>query len=248
MAKSQSIAEKSGSLSAPAMMPIVFSAPPETVKARYVPPYVVFAHGKRADEWARIIAKYPNVREHDMFLIRPESVLHLNPAKLGLLRAKQFWAEGDAAGNITKVSWAERPHPYKEHIEAAVLVYLESEIVIANITFRSTKCPAGKTLNDALTMAGTPDWGTLSPDHKESLICNQPFMRFYGLVTVGEPRASRTSGMPYRPANAKIVPTGPSEWRLLKELCEGESTKKALDDAAARFQYRLDEIAKKVVT
>lgn len=242
MAK-QSLAAQTGT--APALqLPAVFQAPQELIESRAWPPYIAFAHSKRSDEWARIVAKYGNIQEGEMFLIASD-VLKLAPAKLGWLCGKQFWAEANAAGEVQRVSWKEMPHPYKERVEAVVLLYLEDRIIPANIQFRTTKCRAAKELSDAAIAAASPDWGDRSPQHKETLVCNQPFMRFYGLVSLSEKRIGKNSGMAYRLTECSVKPTGVSEWRLLKTFVDGSESQKLLEDAARTYTQRLDEMAKK---
>jgi hypothetical protein len=227
-------------------LPEVFQAPQEPVVGRSLAPYVVFAHPKRSDEWAKLQSQFGVVTEGEMYLVEPERATHLQMAKLGWLVGRQFWADANAAGEVQTVSWKEMPRPYKEHVESVVLVYLAERIVPANMLWRSTKCPAAKMLSDALTAAIQPTWGERSPQHKETLVCNQPFMRFYGEVALGPQRTSKSSGMPYRTSTCAVKPTGVSEWRLLKVLCEDASTQKALDDAALRFQTRINEMQAKV--
>src|SRR5690242_13215640 len=126
--------------------------------------------------------------EGEMYLIESSDVHKLNPMKASLLCCKQFWAEVNAAGEVLRTSFEEQPKPFKEHIESVLLVYLEDRIVPANCEFRSTKCPAGKALSDALLEASKPTWADKSPEHKATLAVPEPFLRFFGLVTLGVPR------------------------------------------------------------
>lgn len=248
MAKTQTLAAQSGALTQPLKLPAAFQASPDPIKARFIAPYITFAHPKRADEWAKLVAKFGQVLEGDMFLIRQDSLHKLDQAKLGWLCHKQYWAEVSAAGELQKASFKEMPKPFKEHIEAVVLVYLEDkEIVPANVQFRTTKCPAAKSMSDALMEASTAEWGERGPAHKESLVCAQPFMRFYGIVALGPQRVSKTSGLNYKPTVCQVRPTTLVEWRLLKEFTETEASQKMLEDAASRFEYRISEVKTKVV-
>ena len=72
-------------------------------------------------------------------------------------------------------------------------------------------------------------------------------MRFYGLVTLGPTRTSKSSGMPYKTTMCDIKPTGIPEWRLLKELCENETSQKLLQDPADRFESKMAELKTKSV-
>lgn len=247
MAEKKSLAAQAGTLTAPgSVLPAVFQAPQEALKSRASSPWMTFAHHNRADEWKRITQVNPGAQEGDMFLMRPDSVTPLNPAKVGWLCHKQVWALTNPAGEVTAVSLKEMPN-YREIVEAVVLVYLPDGIVPANVTFKTTKCPAAKTLADALQEASDPvKWGEKSPAHRETLVCQQPFMRFYGEINLLPPRTSKSSGLPYRPTSANIVPTGAAEWRALKALIDSvESGSTALQDAADRFESRVNELLSK---
>lgn len=245
MAKQQSLAAQTQTIGSELKLPDVFSAPAEPIKARFVAPYVTFAHNKRADEWKRIAATLGDPQEGNMYLVKHDSILALAPAKLGWIAHKQFWAEVNPAGEVLKVSWEEKPKPYKEHVEAVVVVYTEQGLIPANIQFRSTKCACTKAMSDALVECQTPDWGNKSEAHKHSLVCNQPWMRFYGIVEVSPPRTSRGSGMTYRLTSAVVKPTSTPEWKQIKEFAESAECSKAFQDAAERFQFRLAELTKK---
>jgi hypothetical protein len=248
MAAKPSLAAQTGSLVTKELaLPSVFQAAPEAIKSRFIAPYAVFSHPKRADEWRRITNEFKNVLEGELFLVRQDSVHKLDPMKAGWLCHYQYWAEANAAGEILRTSEKEAPRPFKEHVEAVVVVYLENELVPANIQFRSTKCPAAKAMSDALVAATQPSWGERSPEHRETLICNQPFMRFFGSITLGPPRQSKSTGLPYRPAQCDVRPTTIVEWRMLKAFQESENAQKALQDAADRFVWRKEEVQKKLV-
>jgi hypothetical protein len=245
VAKSQSLAAQAGALANPLTLPAVFTEPQSPVKARFIAPYVVFAHSKRADEFAKIVAKLGSCQEGQMYLVEPERVTFMPKAKLGWLCCQQYWAEVSPSGEVMRSAFKEMPSPYKEHVESVVLVYLDDRIVPANMQWRSTKCPAAKVLSDTLALAGVEAWAAISPQHKETLACTAPWMRFYGDVELGPQRTSRKSGLTYRSTVCAVKPTSIPEWRLLKQFCEAESTQKQLDDAAERFSYRLNEVKAK---
>jgi hypothetical protein len=241
----KSLAAQAGALSTEFQLPAAFQTQPEKLATRALSPYITFAHPKRSDEWTKIVSKFGNINEGDMYLMEKDNVTALPKAKVGLLCCKQFWAQVNAAGEIQKVSMKEVPYPYKEHIESVLLVYFDDRIVPANVQFRTTKCPAAKSLADALIKASTPEWEKESPAHKETLAISQPFMRFYGEMYLGPQRTSKTNGMPYRPTKCDVKPTSPSEWRLLDAFTKNPDTKKALEDAANRFESRMAEMAAK---
>lgn len=247
MAKSQSLAAQGGVLTQEVQLPAVFSAPQQKIEARKLAPYIVFAHPKRGDEWAKLVSKHGQIAEGDMFLITPDRTYPLPTAKVGWLCGRQYWAETNMAGDqMLRATFQEAPKPFGERVEAVLLVYLEDTIVPANVLFKKTKCPAAKTLSDAFIEAGTPGWGEISSAHKETLVCNQPFMRFFGNMSVVPPRTSKSSGLPYRTTTCNVQPTGVPEWRLLKQFCEDPLSQKALQEAADRFEMQMREVQAKV--
>lgn len=243
MAKQQSLASQAGATEF--KMPAVFQQPQEALKSRFLAPYITFAHPKRADEWAKIVSKFGTISEGSMFLLNQNDVVKLDPLKCSLLCYRQYWGEVSAAGELLRASFKEQPKPFKEHIEAVLLVYLEDRVTPANVQFRSTKCAACHTLASALVEAGRPDWAEKSPQHKETLAVQQPFARFYGTVTLAPTRTSRQSGMPYTPTRCAVSPTGPAEWRLLDTFSKDPEATKLLDDAANRFEARVAEVKSK---
>lgn len=247
MAKGQSLAAQGGVLTQEVTLPAVFSAPQQKIEARKLAPYLVFAHTKRGDEWAKLTAKHGSITEGDLFLVTPDRTYPLPTAKVGWLCGRQYWAETNVAGDqLLRVSMVEAPRPFGERVEAVLLVYLEDRIVPANILFKKTKCPAAKHLSDAFLDAQTPEWADRSSAHKETLVCNQPFMRFFGEMTVSPPRTSKSSGLPYRTTACSIHPTSVPEWRLLKQFCEDPGSQKALKEAADRFEAQMHEVEAKV--
>lgn len=247
MAKQPSLAAEKGVVAPITNIPAIFQAPQEAMKARFMPPYVVFCHPERKDEWKRLHSKFPNLVEGDMYLITSEALYPLPIAKLGFMCGKQYWVLTNAKNEVQKALWEERPKPWQERIDAVVLVYLEDRIVPANMRFKTTKCPAGKLLSDALLKAGTSEWADESAAHKESLICQQAFMRFFGNVSVGPPRPGKESGKNYRPTSCDIQPTSVPEWRLLKAFTESPDANKQLQDAADRYTHGIAEVAAKIV-
>lgn len=248
--KEQSIAADQAAvatLTAPANLPALFTQPVEEMETRFSSPYVTFAHPKRADEYAKLTGKFGKVEEGDMYYIAGDELLKLDRAKMGFLVGKQFWARSDAGGKVLEASWKEKPKPFKERIEAVVLLYFDDRIVPCNVHAKSTKCPAFVKMANALVAASdSAAWAAESEAHKHTLVCQQPFMRFYADVELGEKRIGAESGLPYRPCHATIKPTTTVEWALLKKLCEDPETAKAMQDAADRFNSQKDKFAKLV--
>lgn len=245
----ESLAAEAGLLSKKSdfVMPAVFQEPTEEVVGRFNTPYLVFAHKNRQDEHAKLVGQFGNVNEGDMFLIEGNKITKLETAKLGLIKLKQYWVEKNAAGQVLRSSFTEKPWPWAEHMDAVVLVYLDDRIVVANVNPHTTKCSGFKTLADALLESQTPEWGDKSPAFRETLQINQPFMRFFGEVTLSQARTSRKSGLPYRVTQCVIKPTTNTEVRLLTEFIASPDNNKTLQDAADRFTYQLKETESKLV-
>jgi hypothetical protein len=252
MAKTQSLAAQSGSVPGPELkLPGVFTNnAPAPVAPRNFPPYISFAHDKRADEWGRIKLKYPGITAGEMVLIAtgiPEvGILKLDTFRLTWLCHRQYWSHSKENGELIATSYTEKGSPYKDCVEAVVLVYLEDRIIPANVCFKTTKTPAARTLSNALFEATQPAWGDKGPEYKETLICGQPFMRFYGEVKLGAPRTSKKTGLPYRPTECIIKPTGVADWRLMDAFSKDPAAQKLLDDAANNFQNRVKEVEAKL--
>lgn len=228
-------------------LPAVFQGKPNPIQSRAWAPRVVFAHSKRPDEYKSIQAVDPGVVEGDMYFIHDKTIVPLPYAKFGLFVAKQYWVSKSQAGQVLAVSWTERPDPFREYIEAVLLVYFEDRVTPANVQFRTTKCPIAKQLSDALLEAGEPGWGDKSPAHKESLIHPQPYGRFFGHCFLAEARPSKTSGLPYKPGHCDVKPTTLVEWRLLNEFQENPESAKLLNLCAGLYTSRLKELEPKVV-
>ena len=228
-------------------LPAVFQEPNDKLVGRFTSPYITFAHKSRPDEYSKLMSKYGNVDEGEMFLMEAENCHKLPVAKLSLMKAKQYWVEKNAAGETQRASWTEMPRPWAEHMDVVVLVYFDDHIVVANINPHTTKCSGIRVLADALEACQKPEWAEKSPAHRETLQINQPFMRFFGEMTLSAPRISKASGLPYRTTQCVIKPTTNVEAKLLKFFAESAESNKQLTDAAERFSYRIREIESKLV-
>jgi hypothetical protein len=237
--KQASLAAKTPGALSEMKLPAVFGAVSPPLVPKSFPPYIVFAHHNRSDEWSKLTSKYKDVNEGDMFLVKEGDHIRLDPAKLSWICHRQVWVLSNAAGEVQQASFTELPFPYKETVEAVVLIYLEGHVFPANIQFRTTKCPAAHTMAKAQSECQSPSWGEISPAHKESLAVNQPFGRFYGEVALGPQRTSKSSGLPYRPTTCRVFPTGAAEWRALHELSQHPDFDKMMNEAAARFTERI---------
>lgn len=248
MAKQASLAATSGALSTGNFqLPAVFAPPSAPLEARQMNPYIVFAHPNKKDEWAKLVAKFGSVSDGDVFLIEPNLITPLGTFKASIFTYRKYYAKTNAAGDTLATSAKETPECGKETVEAVLLAYLADRCVPANVTFKTTKCGGAIALSEALVEASDPKWAAKSQAHKETLICTEPFMRFYGELTCQPPRTSKRSGMPYRPLTCNDVkPTGATEWKLLKELFDDPRTAELMQLAAARYTKQLAEVDAKM--
>jgi hypothetical protein len=243
----KSLAAEKGALSTPALnLPSVFQEPAAPLEGRKLAPYIVFAHPKRADEWAKITAKYQGVEEGDMFLVTSDGPRKLDSVRLSVLTYKQFWAQANPKGELIATSFKELPN-FKENIELVALAYIDDRIVPVNVSPKSTKCAGMKALSDALVECQTPAWAEKGQAYKDSLVCQQPFARFYGEMKLSAQRTSKSTGLPYRTTQIDIKPTSTPEWRALKEFAEDPAAQELMEAAARRFQFRMDEVKKKLI-
>lgn len=240
----QSLAAQAGALNEFAL-PEMFSAPAAPMVSREWAPYIMFASSKRADEWKKL---GPNPREGEMYFVDGDKAIHLPVAKLGWFCGIQYWAHKMQGPpfDLVEASFTEQPKPFKENVESVVLLYLEDLCVPCNMGWRSTKCPGAKALSDAAIASVTPEWGQTSPAHAETLICPQPFARFYGECQIGSSRTSKSTGNLYRPMECEIKPTSIPEWRLIKAMTEDPDIKDALRNAERRYKERLANVNAKV--
>lgn len=226
-------------------LPAIFDAKPE-IKPRAMAPYVVFGH-PMSPGWGKFVGSYPDAKEGQQFLVQNEKVTRLDQFRYSLMTAKQYWAEGDQEG-VKAVSLTEKPHPFKEVIEAVVLVYLGELLIPATVQFRSVKTGAVLPAVKALEQAASPDWAKLSQAHELTLVCQKPFMRFFAEVQLGNMKTSKSSGMRYLPASCVIKPTTAVEWKILAAHFSGENTTAfyaALNEAADTFERRMAELTSK---
>lgn len=229
-------------------MPAIFqNAQPSIIQSRAWAPSVTFAHPKRKDEWSKLVGKFGQVDEGDMYFIYKDVVEKLDVAKLGWVTGTQYWVTKSAVGEIKAVSFSEKPDPFKEAVEAVVIVYLHDAMYPANMKFRTTKCGGARALNDGLAAAMQPEWFEQSAAHRETAVIQQPFMRFYGDARLADARPSKSSGLPYKPMNVTIKPVTLPEIRLAKEFGESEDGPKLFQMVANRYESVMKELKEKEV-
>lgn len=213
-------------------------------------PYITFAHHSRKDEWAKLNAKFGanKVQEGAPFYVDGDDVRDLSGGmKLGYVCGTQYWAHKDPSGKLLAFSRSPKPDPFREAVEAVLLVYLEEKVAPANVTFHTTKCGAAKAMSEALALASTADWGKQGPSYEATMAVKQPFLRFYADVVLSAPRNSKKTGLPYTTLLTTVVPTGRREWDQLKALGADANVKNLLEMAAERYQSVIKELEAKEV-
>lgn len=242
---SESLASEAGVLSKAEsfQMPDVFGEAPAPVVSKFGTPYITFAHPNKKDEWIKLGA---NVEEGEMFLVDGERITKLPVAKVNIVKVKQYWVDKNAAGEVQRSSWTEKPWPWAEHMDAVVLLHLPDRIVVANVNPHTTKCAAFVTLAKTLIDAATPEWADRSPAHKETLVIPQPFLRFFGEISLASPRTGKKSGKLYRVTQCSVKPTTNTEAVALKAFIADPESSKKLQDAADRYTSRIAELEAKL--
>lgn len=213
-------------------------------------PYITFAHHARKDEWARLNARFGanKVREGDPYYIDGDDMRPLaDGMRLGWLCGTQYWVHKAPDGGLVAHSRSPKPEPFREHVEAVVLLYLPDKVVPCNVTFRTTKCGAAKAMSEAAALAATPDWGRQGSLYAATMALRQPFLRFYADVSMSAPRNSKRTGLPYTTLMTMIVPTGPAEWAQLKSLGEDANYRNLFDMAMERYNSVVAGVAEKEV-
>lgn len=247
MAKAQSLAAQAGAVEF--TLPAVFGsgAAPPAVVGRKWPPLVTFAHPKRSDEWNKIVGKYGKAVEGGMYFVHNDRVERLETAKLGWFVGRQYWVHKKENGEVIATSFKEMPAPYKEAIEACVIVYLPDGLAFpANVQFRTTKCSAGKALSDEFLACQEAAWSERGGAYKEAVAVRDPCARFFGEVTEGPVRTSKTSGNPYTTLETIIKPTGMAEWRAYSEMLKDPERADLVQKVAANYERRMAEVAQKL--
>lgn len=179
-------------------------------------PYVVLP-SKIAKAWPKYAAQIPGLKEFEPLLVMPDgTATKLEPFKFSIQNGYQFWAEVNANGDILKVSF-EEVRGWKEYIDLNAFIYTPTEVLLARIGVSTTKCPAFRDAIDHLKLAmDDVEWGKLGVGHAQTVKLNlPPNLRFFTVCTIGNTRASKTSGKLYAPTEAAHYPTGAPEWEMI---------------------------------
>ncbi len=212
-------------------------------------PYITFAHPSRKDEWAKLQMRFgaQNVKDGDPFYIDGDDMRSMKQMKVGFVCGQQHWVHKAANGDLIAYSRNPKPDPWREHVEAILLAYLDDKVVPCNVTFRTTKCGAAVQMDEALRLASTPDWGHQGPAYAATMQVQAPFLRFYADMTLNAPRTSKKTGLPYSTFTTVIVPTGPAEWDKLKAFGTDGNAQTLLNMASERYEQVLSDLAVKEV-
>lgn len=227
----------------PASLQAAQEAPAAVVSSLEWAPYITFAHNSRKDEWAKLAAQFGSVNEGDMYFIHGKMQKHLTSAKMGYFAGKQFWTHKSPAGLLLDVKNTPMPDPYRELVEAVVLLYIDGKAIPCNMSFHTTKCGAAKTMSDAFVEASSVDWGKRGSDYALTMNFPHVFLRFFAEVVMAAPRNSKRTGLPYRPLYAGIKPTTSTEIQMVQV---NEDFNKQLELASKRFEYVTKELEAKL--
>lgn len=208
--------------------------------------YITFA-STRAEKWGDYAGRIPGLREGDALLIRGDDVVKLDPCRVHLVCAFQYWAQfEEGTYDIAAISLSRMPgrgeDRWAECVECVVLVYLpDGSIEPARVTFRKGQTRASSTLAIALSEAGTPAWGQKSAAHAESLALPRPAFRFYGVVTGGK-KLGKGGGNPYNVASATIHASGRAEALALGKFFSDPAKRGSHDETIAAHKARVEEL------
>lgn len=208
--------------------------------------YIAFA-STRAEKWGEYAGRIPGLREGDALLIRGEDVIKLDPCRVHLVCAHQYWAQFDEGTyDLAAVSLTRQPtrgeDRWAECVECVVLVYLpDGSIEPARVTFRKGQTRASSTLALALREAGTPAWSAKSPSHAETLALPRPAFRFYGVITAGK-KLGKGGGNTFNIASASIHPSGRTEAIALGKFFSDPSKRSSHDEIIAAHRARVEEV------
>lgn len=251
MAKEKSLAAQAASIGL--ALPERLAAPvaPIVSGLRWAP-YITFAHNSRKDEWGKIQAKYGVVREGEMYYVDDKDVRHLTTAKVSYICGQQYWAHKDGAGVLQAFSKTPKPDPFREHVEAVVLLYLPEKVVPCNVTFHTTKCGGAKAMDETLRTASTPYWGEISAAHAATMSIPQAYLRFYAELSLNDPRTPKVrpgkpAGQPYRTLNARIAPTTNVEMAQIRAFIDSPDREELMRLADQRYADVLADLALKEV-
>lgn len=224
------------------VLPDVFNAPVQVQETGLppAPPYVQFMT-RKAGSWEDTARAIPGLEPGNAVLFRPtERAVRLSPFRCHFVTGKQYWAQTDDSYKLESVRF-EPTDEYTEYVDSVLLLYVGDALIPATCRFRGATCKAAQKMAGALQQAGTPEWGTLSPEHRASLGAPHPFARFFATVSTGAGTA-RGSGRVFVKADAAISPSGVVEATAVGNAFRDEAFKSALQEIAETYKRRVEEV------
>lgn len=195
----------------------VFEGNDETNILPQEPPgaYVMFAH-PMSKKYPLVVSQCPGLKTFDpVLLCGSERPIRLVPFRCHFVTGWQFWGRSDSEGNVEEVSLTKPAgrSGLTEHINAVLLVHTPDGVRAATCRFKVGTAKVGSLMASTLAASKTPEWGSLSPAHRETLAL-KPFMRAVYEVSVSG-RTSKSSGNQYAHGEATAAPTTAADVRAL---------------------------------
>lgn len=216
------------------------------VQQRNAMPFVHIAQPKSTDFWTKIASKFPGVQEGHQFLFTPGGeIFNLTPMRFSLLLARQFWVRTAPNGDVVECSAKAMPKPFRERIITAIAVYRENDVTLATCEWRSTKVSAIHQMSKRLEEAREASWGERSPAHALTMQLPKAFMRFFGVMRLGN-RTAKKGGFPYVFTAVETQPTTAVEWTQLARFVQDEDCIKQLTAIGDQFAREVREYESKV--
>ncbi len=143
-------------------------------------PYVSFVYAK-SKNYSTTLQQIPDLKEGEpvLFLPAPAVPTVLRPFRYFLLSCSQYWGDFNKSnGCLIRSSAVKQPAPFKETVEALILVVHDGKLVPACTRFKATTCPAWAPAKRAFDASKLPSWAKLSPDHAFTAKIPHPWARF----------------------------------------------------------------------
>ncbi len=211
-------------------------------------PYVSFVSLK-GSAYGKLAPFFPDMQEGDPILILPDPArpVKLDPLRFYLVHAKTHYSEVDQNGQIIRSTFnideARADRSLKEHVEGVVLVCLDTGLVPARVTFKSTKVKAAWTaINTHEAAKDTEAWGKLSPEHAATLVCPDPRFRYTTTVKMSYGNVSRSSGFKFTLATGFAKPSTVADWQAITKAFSDEAFCKLCDAVVGGWKSRIGDI------
>jgi len=206
-------------------------------------PWIGFHHPK-SGKFAEISATLPDLKEGDPYLCFHgyKSLVGVRMQLLG--KQYQTWQQTNAAGALTAVVEMEGRFPFKEVIDAVVMVYLDEGIVTATIGLRGPKCRCASDFQYAAELTEAPAWA--GTDKFRQQLAKMPArMRVAMALTMVE-KIDQTSGSSYHVAQGVCSPLTPDELMLFGEYTKDTEQGKKLAQVLNLFNKKVADLKAKL--